>query len=69
MGKIEKKKTGEKRDDERERNEEGGQGGGVGGTGEGKAYSSDRQNTIRVALRTAIVGSAMTGLLLIPGEK
>lgn len=61
MGKIEKRKTGEKRREngcEREKEK-----------GEGKVYSSDRQNTIRVALRTAIVGSAMTGLLLIPGEK
>ena len=38
--------------------------------GEGKGvYSNDRQNTIRVTLRTVIVGSAMTGLLLISSEK
>lgn len=50
----------EERTVERER-EEGGE--------EGKVYSSDRRSTIRVALRTTIVGSTMTGLLLIPGEK
>lgn len=64
MGKIEKRKD-ERRETRRERENQARRR----EKGEGKVYSSDRQNTIRVALRTAIVGSAMTGLLLIPGEK
>lgn len=66
MGKIEKRKD-ERRETRRERERE--NQARRREKGEGKVYSSDRQNTIRVALRTAIVGSAMTGLLLIPGEK
>lgn len=64
MGKIEKRK-----DESREKRGERENQARRWEKGEGKVYSSDRQNTIRVALRTAIVGSAMTGLLLIPGEK
>lgn len=37
--------------------------------GDGReVYSSDRQSSIHGALRTTIVGSVMTGLLLIPGK-